>query len=100
MRNVHSTLGGLRMPPVKCCSLRFCFIEMLLAVATSGRRSTISAGCEAERTECWRAELPLGSEWKPLLLLLLLHLGDSSELLSRLPGGVELVRIELGELKR
>lgn len=95
MRNVHSILGGLSMPPVKCSSHRFCFMITLLAVATSGRRSKGSVGCEADRAGgCRRAALPLGSDLNPL------HLGDSSELLSRRAGGVEFVRSALGELKR
>lgn len=49
-----------------------------------------SAGCEADRGVCLEV-----SELKPLLTL---RLGDSSELLKRLPGGVELVRCALGEL--
>lgn len=67
-------------------------MDRLLAVATNGRRSTGSAGCDADRA------VFLGvSELKPLLLL---RLGDSSELLRRRPGGVEFVRSALGEVKR
>lgn len=79
--NVHSA-DGLNMPPVKCNSLRFCFIGRCCALATSGRRSSSSSkGCEEQRALDKRlAALLLGSELKPQLWLLL---GERSVLLRR-----------------
>lgn len=70
------------MPPVKCNSLRFCFIGRCCALATNGRRSPSSSeGCEEQRALDKRlVALLLGSELKPLLLM---PLGESSVLLRR-----------------
>lgn len=83
---VHSAvaLGGLTAPPVKCSSLRLCFMEMPELTATRGCRlcvGGVSTGWEADLVGTLFAVADAtGSEVNPLAPG---DLGDSSELLRR-----------------
>jgi len=77
-------LGGLIAPPVKCSSLRLCFMEIPDPTATRGWRlwvGGVSSGWEADLAGIF-PELAdgTGSELNPLAPG---DLGDSSELLRR-----------------
>lgn len=102
IRSEHSAkaLGGLTAPPVKCSSLRLCFMERPEPTATRGWRrwmGGVSTGWEVDLPGS-RLEVPAvtGSELKPLVPA---ALGDSSELLSR-RWASEAVLGDAGELTR